>query len=284
MEKTAQLIDGKKLAEDLLLQLRRDIIGLDRKPGLAVVMAGDDPASRLFIKRKKEAAKKVGIIFHDYYCSSERCLPNITEGGVLELIDWLNNDKSVDGIIIQLPIPEQFNTETVIKRMAAKKDADGFHPDTYEALLNDQAIVDPPLISAIRTALEATKENVVGKQAAVIGKSSVFSRPLAHALEKIGLRVEVVNPDAFERDEKIKQSDVLVSIVGRRHFITPEMVKVDAIVLDAGTVLIDGKTYGDVDPAVAKVASWLTPVPGGIGPLTVAFLLRNVYELAKRKE
>jgi len=274
-KKSAQLIDGKALAEEILLDLKNKVSQLDRKPGLAVILIGNDSASLVYVKNKKRAAEKTGIIFHDYLCDNE-FYPNITEKEILDMIDFLNNDSTIDGIIIQLPIPKKFDTEKIIERIDPKKDVDGFHP-------KNKSIVSP-LIQAVLKSLAATKENLAGKTALIVAKNPVFSEPLKKNLEQVGLKVKMVEPTDKNLERQTKTADVLLVILGQKHFIKKSMIKPEAIVIDIGTNLIDkNKWVGDVEAKAAEVASFLTPVPGGIGPLTVAYLLKNTFEAANKK-
>jgi len=280
---TAKIIDGKALADKIILELKGKIAQLSRPPGLAVILIGDDPPSHLYVKNKKKAAQKVGLEFHDYLCD-QKCCPETTEEKILTMIDFLNNDPAIDGIIVQLPIPKKFNTEKIINQVDPAKDVDGFHPKNSKP--------PSPLIQAVGIALSATEEKLSGKTAVIVAKNPIFSQPLEKSLDKQGLKVETVKPDE-KMAEKTKQADVLIVILGQKHFIKKSMVKPNAIVIDIGTNLegpLDpargkkNKWTGDVDPEVTEVASWLTPVPGGIGPLTVAYLLKNTFELAKNNQ
>jgi len=272
MKNSAQLIDGKALADKILLELKDKVAQLSRPPGLAVILIGDDPASHRYVKKKKEASQKIGINFCDYLCGG-KFYPNTSEKEILEMIDFLNKDKTIDAIIVQLPLPKKFNTQKIINAIDPKKDIDGFHP-------KNKTIVSP-LIQAINEVLKQTKENLKGKKILIVSKNPIFADPLKQSLEKQGLKTETVKPDA-KLVEKTKQADILVTVVGQPGLIKKTMVKKNTIVIDAGTTLIgENKWQGDVDPKVAEVASWLTPVPGGVGPLTVAFLLKNTVELAK---
>jgi methylenetetrahydrofolate dehydrogenase (NADP+)/methenyltetrahydrofolate cyclohydrolase len=280
-KKTAQLIDGKNLAEKILLELKGQIAQLNRPPGLAVILIGDDPASKLYVRNKKLACEKVGIVFHSYFCGGT-CLPNVTEIEILKAIDFLNNDPTIDGIIVQLPIPQKFNTQKIINRIDPKKDVDGFHPENQKKIITGTAIIIPPLIQAVNAALMATQEELKDKNTIIISKNPIFSEPLKIYLSNQGLKVETVKPDQGLAD-KTKKADILITVVGQKHLIKKNMVKPDAIIIDVGTNLIsENKWTGDVDQKVTEVAGWLTPVPGGIGPLTVAFLLTNTYQLAKK--
>ncbi len=273
-KKTAQIIDGKVLAEKILLELKGKISRLNRPPGLATILIGDDPASHLYVRNKKKASEKVGIEFHEYLCG-QKCYSDITELEILEMIKWLNKNPSTDGIIVQLPLPKKFNAQKIINSIDPKKDVDGFHPENPHQL-------NPPLIAAIKLALAYTQENLEDKKVLIISKNPIFSNPLEKILLQEGLKIESIRPDHKELVKKTQLADVIITLVGKKHFIKKSMVKNDVIIIDAGTNLVDkNKWVGDVDPEVKEVAKWFTPVPGGIGPLTVAMVLKNTYELAK---
>ncbi len=275
IKKTAQLIDGKAIAEKILRDLKEKIAKLKRQPGLAAIMIGDDPASKRYIAKKQTACQTVGINFYCYFCGGE-FYPNITQQQILEMINWLNHDKNIDAIIVQLPIPKKYNDQEIIKQIDPKKDVDGFHPKNYQ-----QAATTSPLIKAVDLALKYTGEKLVGKQAIIVSKNPIFAKPLENNLKNLGLKAAIIKP-TDKLAIKTKRADVLISVVGKPGLIKKTMVKPHAIVIDVGTTLVGKNTWkGDVDPDVAEVASWLTPVPGGIGPLTVAMLLKNSYELSQ---
>jgi len=280
-KKTAKIIDGKKLAEDTLITLMSDIKALGRHPGLAAILIGDDEPSKLYIKNKRKAAERVGINFYDYRCGGET-LPNVTQEEILAAIDFLNKDPEVNGIIVQLPIPEKFDTKTIINRIDPSKDVDGFQPQD-PSLLSEKIVITPPLIGAVTQALTSTGEPLMGKHAVIVSKNPIFSQPMGAALEKLGIKVETITPDTGF-DKITKKADILIVIVGKVGIVNKSMVKPGAIVIDVGTNSIGGDQFaGDVDPEVAEVAGWLTPVPGGIGPLTVAMLLKSTYELSLKQ-
>ncbi|OGY45167.1 MAG: hypothetical protein A3A24_03300 [Candidatus Buchananbacteria bacterium RIFCSPLOWO2_01_FULL_46_12] len=274
---TAQIIDGKLLAEKIILELKAKVSHLAKAPGLATVLIGDNAASTLFVKNKKKACLKVGITFHEYLCGKKDFYPQITQAEILKMIDWLNKDEEIDGIIVQLPLPKKFNTQKIINRIDPKKDVDGFHPDNAEP--------NSPLIGAIRLALMFPQKNLKDNKTIIVSKNPIFSSPLAQALKKDGLDVTIIKPDDKELTEKLKTADIVISVAGKKYLIKKSMIKKDAIVIDAGTNLMDKNHWvGDVDPSVSQVASYLTPVPGGIGPLTVVMLLKNTYDLAQKNQ
>lgn len=282
MTDKAKIIDGKKLSEKILLDLRHKIKDMDRHPGLAAVLVGDDPASRLYVENKKKACLKVGIDFYDYFCGNKNH-PNDTEEDIIKVIKYLNQDEKVDGIIIQLPIPKKYNTQKIIDALDPAKDVDGFHPQNKKEFTSGKFVITPPLIMAVNHALESTEKNLKNKKAVIVSKSPIFADPMKEDLERRGLRVEVVKPEG-DFGKTTKTADVLIVIVGKPHLIKKEMVKNDAVIIDIGTTMTeDRKILGDVDPEVAEVASHVTPVPGGVGPLTVAMLLQGTYDLVKNK-
>lgn len=280
---SAKIIDGKKLSEKILLDLRKKIVTMKRPPGLGAILVGDDPASHLYVSTKKKACIKVGIDFHDYLCGSQGH-PSETTKDVIKVIDYLNNDDSVDGVIIQLPLPENFDTKALIDKINPAKDVDGFLSQDPKDVLDEKIVITPPLINAVNHALESTKVDLNNKPAVIISNSPIFSDPMKKALEDKGLKVKTIGPD--QGFEKITTSaDVLITIVGKPHFIKASAIKKDAIVIDIGTTLVGEKKWaGDVDPEVKKIAGYITPVPGGIGPLTVAMLLKNTYDLAIKNQ
>lgn len=279
----AQLINGKNLAEEILLQLKTQIATLTRAPGLAVILIGNDPASQLYVRNKKRACEKVGIMFHSYFCAGD-CLPNVTEKDILQTIDFLNADLQIDGIIVQLPIPEKFNTQRIINQISPAKDVDGFHPENEKNFLAGNSKITPPLIGAINAALQSTGENLNGKSAVIVSGNPVFSQTQKKALADLGLKVKIVAPDD-NLETVTRLADVLIVVLGQANFIKKSMVKSESIVIDVGTNLIGkNKWTGDVDPKAAEVADFITPVPGGIGPLTVAMLLKNTFEIAKSNQ
>ncbi len=283
MEKTAQVIDGKALSEKILLELKKKVADLKRPPGLAAILIGDDPASDLYVRNKEKACNKIGIIFHKYLCAN-KCFENTTETQILEMIGWLNKDPEVDGIIVQLPLPKQFDSKKIIKHIDPKKDVDGFHPQN-KPVGKTEPLITSPLIDAVMAALLYTGESIAGRTAVVVTKNPIFSDPLITALKNKGLITKTANPKNKKLAGLTKQADVLISVAGQKKLIKKSMVKPGAVVIDVGINLVGvNKFVGDVDPKVKEVAGWLTPVPGGIGPLTVAMLLKNTYQLAIKNQ
>lgn len=262
-----KIFDGKSKAEKILFDLEKKIKKSKIKPALAVISVGSDPASRLFIKNKKKAARKTGIrIFHYNFKVNAR------EKDILDKIKMLNNDPRVDGIIVQLPLPMKFKTGKIIGSIDAKKDIDGF---------NKKTLFYPPLISAIFIALDDAVKNIKKKNIIALVNSDFFGKTLKFFLGEKGIRITCLKN---EKQFKIKSADILITVLGRPGIIKGEMLKDKVVLIDAG-IVVKGKNrvIGDIDRETVKnKASFLTPVPGGIGPLTVALLLKNAYLASKK--
>lgn len=276
----AEIIDGKKLAEDIKLKIRQEIVDKKLTPHLAVILVGNDPASQIYVGLKKRACEQVGIEFHEYLITA-----SCQTKDILETIEFLNNDKDVDAILVQLPLPKHLDTDEIIRNIKSTKDVDGFHPANIKKLLNNQTDFIPGLPLGIIKLLESTNENLANKQAVIIAKSEVFYQPLAKLLQNKKIKTEIINPQDKNLSTKTKQADILITAVGQPFFIKADMVKKDVIIIDIGTNKIDNKyIVGDVDYSdVFPKTRYITPVPGGVGPMTVAMLLYNTVQLAKQK-
>lgn len=273
-----KLIDGKALANTIREDVRQQIIETGLQPKLAVLLIGDDPASRLYVGLKEKAAKEVGIQ------TDIRRMPAYTPDEELKAIieNW-NTDESVNAILIQVPLPEGHDTNALIATMDPRKDVDGFHPENGKDLLSGNGKIFPPVHESILRLIGATDAILKTARAVIIANSEVFADPLEHLLHTAGCIVDVYAPEEIER-EKVQSADVIVIAVGRPKFLKRDMIKSGACVIDVGTNrLPNGKTIGDVDAEnLTDLEGWLSPVPGGVGPLTVALLLKNTFELAKR--
>ena len=280
---TAQILDGKSIANALLRDIKREVderlASGQRVPGLAVILLGGDPASSIYVRNKRLACEKAGVlsISHD--------LPATTsQEDLLALIDQLNNDPTVDGILVQAPLPAHVDDETVIERIRPDKDVDGFHPYNIGRL----AVRKPTLRSCtpygVMRLLEATGEAPRGKHAVVVGASNHVGRPMALELLLAGCTVTVCHSATRDLPEQVAQADIVVAAVGRPEMVKGVWIKEGATVIDIGiNRLDDGRITGDVEFAAAKErAGWISPVPGGVGPMTVATLLRNTLEAARK--
>lgn len=275
----AQLLNGKAIAATIVSELKEEIKRLGIRPGLAVLLVGDDGASHMYVALKEKAAAAAGMHFEKILLPK-----NIEEELVLAKIDELNRKPDIHGIVVQLPLPPQLNENHITQAMFPEKDADGFHPKNIELLLAGTPRVVPNLLQGILRLIETTGVSLAEKTAVILSNSNVFTTPLAKLLADKGLLVTTIIAPAIKNNEsQIANHDIIITALGRPHAITKDMIQEGAIVIDVGTTRVDGKILGDVHPNVSEKAGWLTPVPGGVGPLTVAYLLKNVVEAAKRK-
>ena len=270
------ILDGKKLSAKILNKLSEEINKLDKKPSLAVILIGDNPASELYVNLKKKAAEKIGIT------STVLIYPqNIDEKTVLDKISELNNDKNVDAILVQLPLPQQINPKNIIQAISPKKDVDGFTPENIGKMsIGVEPYAYPCTPKGILTLLEEYKINLQGKHVVIIGRSNIVGKPLAQMLLNKNATVTICHSHTKNLSEITKTADILISAVGKPKIIKKDMVKNNSVIVDVGTSKVDGKLFGDVDfENLFELTSYITPVPGGVGPMTIASLLVNTYEL-----
>ncbi|MDV9043328.1 bifunctional methylenetetrahydrofolate dehydrogenase/methenyltetrahydrofolate cyclohydrolase FolD [Stenotrophomonas sp. RAC2] len=280
----ARILDGRRIAEDLLdsLKVRVDdrVAAGGSRPGLAVVLVGGDPASTVYVRNKRRAAEKVGIEAHDYDLPA-----GTTEAELLDLIDQLNADPKINGILIQLPLPGIPDARRLIQRIDPRKDVDGFHPENVGHLALREFGLRPCTPRGITTLLGHTDQPVRGRNATIVGVSNHVGRPMGLELLIAGCTVtschKFTPKDVLE--QAVRNADILVVAVGRPGIVPGEWVKPGAVVIDVGiNRLDDGRLVGDVGfEAAAQRASWITPVPGGVGPMTVATLMQNTLEAAE---
>ncbi len=273
---TATIINGRAVAKRINERTRQELAALNFAPGLGVVLVGDDPASRLYVELKEKTCRKLGLGFIRQELPSDA-----TQDEVLNAVQALNDSELVHGIIVQLPLPDHLNTDEIIAAIEPDKDADGFHPDNAERI-----DIPPVLPQAVLELLLETTEELRNRRAVVLANSEIFFDQLSRVLETIGIECLMAAPNDLDA---IRQADILVVAVGQPNLIRGEHIrpaeadKPGAVVVDIGTTQIDNKTVGDVDAqSVRKVAGWLTPVPGGVGPVTVAMLINNVVNLAAK--
>lgn len=278
---TAQLIDGKTISAALLdrvaegVQTRLDQ-GL-RAPALAVILVGNNPASEIYVRNKKRSCEKVGIRSLSYDLPA-----STTQEALLQLVATLNQDPEVDGILVQLPLPEHINPETIIETIDPKKDVDGFHPYNVGRLALKMPLLRPCTPRGVMIMLEHAGIEVKGKHAVVIGASNIVGRPMALELLLARATVTICHSATADLAAEVRRADIVVAGVGRPFFVKGDWIKPGAVVIDVGiNRLEDGKVVGDVDFAAAQtVASAITPVPGGVGLMTVATLLQNTLDAA----
>jgi methylenetetrahydrofolate dehydrogenase (NADP+)/methenyltetrahydrofolate cyclohydrolase len=279
---TAQILDGKAIANDLKQQLKtatetRVATG-KRRPGLAVVLIGSDPASQVYVGSKRRNCEEIGFKSDSYD------LPETaTEKDLLNLIDKLNHDHDIDGILVQLPLPKHIDSQNIIEHIAPHKDVDGFHPYNIGRLAQRNPQLRPCTPKGIITMLKSTGVNLRGLDAVIVGASNIVGRPMALELMLAGCTTSVCHRMTKDLESHVRRAELLVVAVGKPNFIPGEWIKPGAIVIDVGiNRLENGKLVGDVEFETAKEhASWITPVPGGVGPMTVATLLENTFYAAE---
>ncbi len=269
----AEIIDGKAIATRLKNKLASQIAAhAGRKPGLAVILVGDDPASEIYVRNKRQACEQVGI--HSVYYP----LPaDVSEAELIARIKTLNLDPDIDGILLQLPLPKHIDVEKIIETIDPKKDVDGFHPYNVGRLARSQPLLRPCTPYGIMLMLEEIQQVFKGKHAVIVGASHIVGRPMALELLKAGATITVCHRLTANLGAYVKEADILVSAVGKPGLIPGDWIKEGATIIDVGiTRLPDGSLSGDVDfKEACKHARYITPVPGGVGPMTVAVLLRN---------
>lgn len=276
---TAGIIDGKAIAAAIQAQLKEKIAAQReisaRPPGLAVILVGSDPASEIYVNNKRRACQEIGIESFSYDLPA-----NTQEEELLALIDKLNKDTSVDGILVQLPLPEHINSCAIIERINADKDVDGFHPYNIGRLAQRIPLLRPCTPAGIMELLKHTNIEVLGKHAVIVGASNHVGRPMALELLLQGATVSVTHRFTANLAPFIEEADIVVAAAGKPGLVRGEWIKPGAVVLDVGINRLDnGKLCGDVEFETAvERASWITPVPGGVGPMTVAMLMQNTVQ------
>ncbi|HNV97282.1 MAG TPA: tetrahydrofolate dehydrogenase/cyclohydrolase catalytic domain-containing protein [bacterium] len=273
-----KLINGIEISDKIKHEIRREIVSSDLIPGLAIILIGNDPASQLYVSKKEKACSEVGIIFNKYLFKSGE-----DEKNIIDCINFLNKDDEVDAIIVQLPLPKKFNTQKIINSIDPKKDVDGFHPENIKKFLNNETYIEPVMSQTIKESLLYTKENLKDKTGIILGNSHEFIEPIEKTLKNLGIIVSHAHINEENWREKIKNADILITAIGEAFLIKASMIKNDAIIIDVGINKIQNATVGDVDYTdVFPKCSHITPVPGGIGPITISYLLKNTLELNKK--
>ncbi|MFA5986871.1 MAG: bifunctional 5,10-methylenetetrahydrofolate dehydrogenase/5,10-methenyltetrahydrofolate cyclohydrolase [Parcubacteria group bacterium] len=279
-----KLIDGKMIAVQKLLTVKETIENKDLTPALAVVLVGDDPASHLYVKLKQKAAKEVGVELRTYFC--EALTPR---DEIVQSINFLNADPDTHGIIVQLPLPDHLDADEIVNMIDPQKDADGFHRVNQEKFLADEEGVFPVFPRAIMSLIDSCGDDLRGKNAVVLGKSDVFDRVMTHALVQRGCEtqfIRCVDKKDFSPKEKelINSADIIVTAAGMPEFVSCDLIKDDTIVIDGGISKKGEKIMGDIAQKTCKDRDIiLSPVPGGVGPVTIACLLENAVELAQKQ-
>lgn len=280
----AVILDGKALAEKIREGLKNEVEQLKSrgiKPGISVLLIGDNPASQIYVRNKKKAAEELGMVSTVY--NLEKDAP---EEKVINLLNELNRDSRVHGILIQLPLPSHLNEEKLLSLINPKKDVDGFHPENLGLLLRGTPRFEPCTPLGIIRILEHYNIKIEGKDAVVVGRSNIVGKPIAIMLLKRNATVTICHTRTKNLQEKIERADILVVAAGKPKAVKGEWIKEGATVIDVGiNRLPDGKLTGDVDfESAEKRAGYITPVPGGVGPMTIAMLLSNTVRAAKLQE
>jgi methylenetetrahydrofolate dehydrogenase (NADP+)/methenyltetrahydrofolate cyclohydrolase len=281
---SATIVDGKAVAAELREELAAEIVTMTKAgsapPSLAVVLCGDDPASAIYVRNKGRAAERAGVTFALHRPSGDS-----TTAELVDLVRSLDADETIDGILVQLPLPKHVDSEAVTGCISPEKDADGFHPYNFGRLAEGHpAVVAPGTPLGCMELLRRSEVPIRGSRSVVIGRSAIVGRPIALMLTNADSTVTICHSRTPDLAAICREADILVSAIGRPHMVDASYVKPGAFVIDVGTTPRDGVVLGDVDrESVEPVAGWLTPVPGGVGPMTIAMLLRNTLALARAR-
>jgi methylenetetrahydrofolate dehydrogenase (NADP+) / methenyltetrahydrofolate cyclohydrolase len=269
------LIDGRKLAASIRTELKTRVTNMAAKPGLAIILVGDDPASHTYVRLKERVAQEIGL--HFVRCDYPK---DTTEADVLTRINLLNVDPSIHGIIVQLPLPAPLNADRVVNAIAPAKDADGFMKASLECFRVDETALPPVLCDGIWRLIASTGQSYGNKRAVVLANSATFGEPMALLLTRQGIDTQISYPPFHNARELTTLADVVVTATGRPHSLTNKDIQPGATIIDVGYTRLHDKDVGDVDAAALEnIPGWLTPVPGGVGPMTVAMLLHRTVDL-----
>lgn len=269
-------LDGRSLSENILKELAKKISQLKVPPKLGIVLVGNDPASQLYVRLKEKAAGKIGIAIEKILLPESSSTEEVIAG-----VNYFNAQADTHGILIQLPLPAQINERAVISAMQPNKDADGFHPKNLQAFIQGKSAIIPGLAAGIMKLIELSGKDFTGYKATLLANSDEFAEPLVKMLGEKNVQSCILKKP---EPSILRASDIIIVALGQPGIIKAEHVKNGAIVIDVGTTKVGGKLTGDVDKEVTKQQVYLTPVPGGVGPMTVAMLLWNVYLLAQAKK
>ncbi|HLC50499.1 MAG TPA: bifunctional 5,10-methylenetetrahydrofolate dehydrogenase/5,10-methenyltetrahydrofolate cyclohydrolase [Candidatus Nanoarchaeia archaeon] len=271
---TAKIIDGNKIAKNILDNIKNKVKIMKEKPGLALVMVGNNPASEVYVNFKEKDAKETGV-----YCERYNLDENTTQMDLLNLLNKLNNNPKIHGLLVQLPLPKQIDEKIVTDSILPQKDVDGFTTVNLGSLMADKTIIAPATAVAVIHLIESTGIKIEGKNAVVVGRSNIVGKPVALMLIEKNATVTVCHSRTKNISDYTKKADILVVAVGKPNLITKDMVKEGAVVIDVGINRVNGKLVGDVDfENVKEIAGFITPVPGGVGPMTRAMLMQNTLK------
>ena len=273
---TAITINGREVAKNWKDKIAKQVSELTVQPHLAVVLVGDNPASQVYVRNKEKACAQTGI-----RSTVIRLKEDCTQVELENVVRSLNTDDSIHGILVQLPLPTHINETDILALINPQKDVDGFHAMNSGRLMNGQKGFVPCTPLGIMKLLEAYEIPLEGKHAIIVGRSNIVGKPIAMLLLAQNATVTICHSKTRNLEEFTRQADVLVAAVGKANFITPEMVKAGAVVVDVGINRVNGQIVGDVDARVNEIASYITPVPGGVGQMTIAMLLSNTVDAAR---
>lgn len=279
-----EIIDGKKISSDIKEEIKIEVAELKLKtgktPGLAVILVGEDPASKVYVNSKEKSCLDLG-----FYSEKHILSENATEEELLVLVDKMNKSEDIDGILVQLPLPKHINSQKVLDAILPSKDVDGFHPVNVGKLFTGMKDCFYPCTPyGVIELLKRSSVEISGKDAVIIGRSNIVGKPAAAMLLAENATVTIAHSRTANLAETVKKADIVVAAVGIANFIKGDMIKEGAVVIDVGINRIDGKLYGDVEFESAKLkASKITPVPGGVGPMTIAMLMKNTLVSFKRR-
>lgn len=273
------LLDGKIVAKELKLDLKEKVSKLKRKPHLAVVLVGNDPASETYVNSKKKQTEALGMISTVIHTDE-----SLSQNDLLDIVDKLNNDDTVDGILVQLPLPKHIDASIIIERIDVNKDVDGLHPLNVGYLRNDIPNLIPCTPKGIMTLLKYYEIEISGKNALVIGRSQLVGKPISSLLMKENATVTVAHSKTRNIDQLIANSDIIVVAIGVKEMIKASQLREDQVVIDVGIHRDENGLTGDVEKAAYDKVQYITPVPGGVGPLTIASLLENTYIAYMKRE
>ncbi|KAF6636679.1 bifunctional methylenetetrahydrofolate dehydrogenase/methenyltetrahydrofolate cyclohydrolase FolD [Paenibacillus sp. EKM208P] len=279
---SAPIIDGKQISQDIRASIQQEVIRLKEhrfQPGLAVVLVGEDPASQVYVKNKEKACHDLG-----YYSEVHRLATDTSQEALLELVDKLNHQSTIHGILVQLPLPKHIHEKAVIDAIAVEKDVDGFHPvNVGNLVIGDDSLL-PCTPAGVIELIKRAGVEIAGKHAVVIGRSNIVGKPVSLLLQRENATVTMCHSRTANMAELSRQADILVVAIGKANFIDASFVKPGAVVIDVGmNRLENGKLAGDVDfESVKQVSGPITPVPGGVGPMTITMLMQNTLVAAKR--
>ena len=277
----AKIIDGNKIAKSILEDIKNKVKNMKEKPGLALVMVGSNPASEVYVNFKEKDSKEAG-----FYCERYNLDEKTSEMDLISLLNQLNNNSKIHGVLVQLPLPKQIDEKLITDSILPKKDVDGFTTVNLGSLMSEKTILAPATAIAVIHLIESTGTKIEGKNVVVVGRSNIVGKPVAMMLLEKNATVTVCHSKTKNMQEYTKKADILIVAVGKPNLIKKEMVKEGAVVIDVGINRMGNKLIGDVDfESVKEVAGFITPVPGGVGPMTRAMLMENTLkamELAKK--